>query len=162
MKKIIYLILFLPYILGAQEGPLDIFKALEGSVWSAEGKWGDGSSFKQDVSYEFALNNTIVIAHSMGYTNREQTEFGPRNHGIRQYDETENVIRFWEFDVFGGVTQGIVVSDGRNIIYNYEYGGTALTEIWQYKDDDTYDFTVGIYEDGQWTQKFLETQFKRK
>jgi len=31
---------------------------------------------------------------------------------------------------------------------------------WEYIDDNTYNFTIGEYDDGQWKQKYLETQFK--
>ena len=28
-----------------------------------------------------------------------------------------------------------------------------------YKNENTYEFIVGIYDNGKWTQKFLETKF---
>ena len=45
----IILILFLPMLLIAQENPLEIFRPLEGYKWCAEGKWKDGSKFKQEI-----------------------------------------------------------------------------------------------------------------
>lgn len=162
MKKILWLILLLPSLLMSQENPLDIFKPLENYTWSAEGKWGDGSKFKQDINFEFSLDNKLVKVESMGFTDKEQTKYGLRNHGIRQYDPKINQIRFWEFDVFGGLTEGIVEADGKNIISKYNYGGTFVTEMWIYKDENSYNFIVGIYDEGEWKQKFLDTEFKRK
>lgn len=159
MNKIIFLLFLAPMLVKAQDHPLAIFKPLENYIWSAEGTWGDGSKFKQDITLEFSLDDKIVKVESMGFTNMEQTAFGPRNHGIRQYDEKSGKIKFWEFDVFGNVTQGTVMGEGKNLIYSYDYGGTLVTEMWIYKENHTYDFIVGVYEDGEWQQKFLETAF---
>lgn len=150
----------MPGVLAAQDNPLIIFKSLENYTWEAEGKWGDGSTFKQEISLKFSLNNKLVIVESLGFTNSEQTEFGLRNHGIRQYDEALKQIRFWEFDVFGNLTVGTVESNGKNLKYKYDYGGTVVTEMWIYKNEKTYDFIVGVYENGEWKQKFLETEFR--
>ena len=154
--------LLVPMALKAQDRPLDIFKPLENYVWSAEGKWGDGSAFKQEIQIEFSLNDKLVTVESIGFVNAEQTEVGLRNHGIRQYDEKSKKIRFWEFDVFGNLTEGTVEGQGKNLVYRYDYGGTFVTEMWVYKNDKTYGFIVGVYDDGKWQQKFLETEFKRK
>lgn len=121
MKKIFVLILLLPMLLNAQENPLEIFKPLENFIWKAKGKWSDGSTFKQEVSLKFLLDNKIVKVESKGYTNKEQTEFGLRNYGIRQYDVKSKTIRFWEFDIFGTLTEGTVESEGKNLIYKYDY-----------------------------------------
>ncbi|MBD79301.1 MAG: hypothetical protein CL840_10300 [Crocinitomicaceae bacterium] len=146
----------------AQENPLDIFRPLENYVWYAEGEWGDGSLFKQEISFEFSLNNKIVKVQSMGFTNKEQTEYGLRNHGIRQYDEKSKKIKFWEFDVFGGLTEGTVEANGNNLIYKYDYGGTLVTEMWIYISEGSYGFIIGIYENDTWKQTFLKTEFNGK
>lgn len=159
MRNLIVLFFLIPVGLLAQENPLFIFKPLENHIWKAEGKWGDGSTFKQEISLEFSLENHLVKVESKGFTNMEQTAFGLRNHGVRQFDQNLKKIRFWEFDVFGNVTEGTVESDGKDIIYRYDYGGTYVTEMWKYKNDTVYDFVVGVLENGEWKQKFLETQF---
>ncbi|RDY62066.1 hypothetical protein DX873_06430 [Flagellimonas nanhaiensis] len=102
----------------------------------------------------------LVTAKSKGFTDREQTIYGPRNHGIRKYDSRTNSIKFWEFDIFGGTTEGTVKSKGKDIIYTYSYGESVVTDYWAYVDDHTYDFTVGSYEDGEWKQTYITTQFK--
>ena len=162
MKKVLLIVLLAPIAHIAQENPLDIFKPLETDVWYAEGKWGDGSAFKQEISFVFSLNNKIVNVQSKGFTNEEQTQYGLRNQGIRQYDPTTQEIKFWEFDVFGGLTEGTVEADGNNLVYKYDYGGTLVTEMWIYKNENSYDFIVGVYDSGEWKQKFLETEFHRK
>ncbi len=159
MRRIFILISLFPILLIGQENPLEIFKPLEKYIWNAEGKWGDGSMFKQEVSLSFSMNDKIVIVESKGFTNNEKTEFGLRNHGIRQFDEKSKKIRFWEFDVFGTVTKGYVESNDKNLVYQYQYGETFVTEMWIYKNENTYEFIVGIYENGKWTQKFLDTKF---
>ena len=162
MKQYYLLLLFFPWFCQAQENPLDIIKPLEGKTWTAEGTWGDGSMFKQEITVSFGLGDQLVIVRSNGFTDTKQSQFGPRNHGVRQYDSAANQIRFWEFDVFGQVTEGTVESEGRHLIYRYDYGGTLVTEKGKFRDEKTYDFIVGILEDKEWKQKFLETQFKAK
>ncbi|MEO9511558.1 MAG: VOC family protein [Flavobacteriaceae bacterium] len=160
MKKYL-LLLVLPLFahVNAQQDHLALFKNLVGKKWIAEGAWGDGTKFKQEIEFEYRLNGTLVFANSKGFTNKEQTAYGPRNHGIRKFDADTNTIKFWEFDVFGGVTEGTVQSNGKNIIYTYAYGESVLTDYWEYVDDNTYNFTVGAYENGIWQQKHLSTQF---
>ncbi len=158
--KITLILLFVIQITLAQESDLSVFKPFTGKTWKAEGNWGDGTKFKQEIEFKFDLDSTIVITKSNGFTNKEQTKYGPRNHGVRKYDDTTKTILFWEFDVFGGVTEGIVKINGKNLIYQYEYGDSVVTDMWEYIDDNTYTFKVGNYQEGQWKQVYLETQFK--
>ncbi|MEW7290844.1 hypothetical protein [Aquimarina sp. 2304DJ70-9] len=158
--KTAVLFFFITQITLAQESNLSIFKPLTNKVWKAQGNWGDGSKFKQEIVFEFDLNNNIVITKSKGFTNKEQTQYGSRNHGIRKYDVATKTIKFWEFDVFGGLTKGEVILDGNNILYQYQYGESVVTDMWIYVDNNTYNFKVGSYADGKWKQVYLETQFK--
>ncbi|SHG35175.1 hypothetical protein SAMN04488116_1106 [Flagellimonas flava] len=161
MKKIIFLSLLFAGLgnLQSQENQLSFFEPLVGKTWSAEGNWGDGSKFKQDITFRYDLGQTLVIADSNGYTNKEQTIYGPRNHGLRKFDAASNTIKFWEFDVFGGVTEGTVTAKGKDIVYTYAYGESLVTDYWEFVDDNTYNFIVGSYENGEWKQKYLSTQF---
>lgn len=151
---------FLTQLVFAQEPNLDAFENLVNKEWKAEGKWGNGTVFKQETIFKYDLNNTLVIARSKGFTNQKQTEYGWRNHGVRKFDKNSNSIMFWEFDVFGGLTEGTVIIDGKNILYQYQYGDSLVTDMWEYVDDNTYNFKVGSYENGTWKQIYLETQFK--
>lgn len=163
MNRFLLIILFLPIFLKAQDNSLEIFKPLENHIWYAEGEWGDGSLFKQEIKVEFTLSRKLVKVQTFSFVNEEQTEYGLRNEGIRQFDEKLNLIKFWEFDVYGNLTEGTVRSEEKNLIYQYNNGdGTIITEMWIYKDSETYDFIIGVYEDGLWKQVFLVTEFKRK
>jgi len=142
-----------------QDSKLAIFDNLVSKTWKAEGAWGDGSKFVQEITFNYSLDKTVVIAESIGFVDKAQTKLGPRNHGVRQFDAKTNIIKFWEFDVFGGLTEGTVVGEGKNIIYQYKYGNSVVTDMWEYVDDSTYTFKVGSYENGEWKQVYLSTQF---
>ncbi|MEL6945061.1 MAG: hypothetical protein AAFO82_20580, partial [Bacteroidota bacterium] len=158
--KLILLFSFCSFMLNAQESPLAVFDNLLHKSWEAEGTWGDGSKFKQEITFEKGLENHIIITKSKGFTNKEQSEYGWRNHGIRQYDAASKSVKFWEFDVFGGVTEGKVWSEDKSIYYQYPYGESVVTDAWEYVDDWTYNFKVGEYVDGEWKETYLSTQFK--
>ena len=74
MKNLIILFFLIPIGLKAQDNPLTIFKSLENYIWIAEGKWGDGSTFKQEINLEFSLDNKIVKVESMGFINNPREE----------------------------------------------------------------------------------------
>lgn len=148
--------------LSGQEADFSPLAPLVGKVWVAEGKWGDGSTFKQEKSFSYHLEAAIITSESLGFTNEEQTTFGPRNHGVYSWDTKSKQILFKEYDAFGGLTEGTVKSEGQNILFQYEYGGTQLTDAWLYENDTTYQFVVGTYEKGSWTKKYLETSFSLK
>ena len=161
MKVTVSIILFLASFLNyGQNSKLSAFNNLVSKTWKAEGNWGDGSKFMQETDFKYSLDSTIVIVNSIGFINKEQTKLGKRNHGIRQFDNKTNSILFWEFDIFGGLTKGTVSSKEKNIIYTYDYGGSTVTDMWEYIDDSTYNFRVGSYENGTWKQVYLSTQFK--
>ena len=156
------LIFILPILVYGQENKLNGFDNLVNKTWLADGEWSNGTQFKQEITFNYDLNKTIVVTNSKGFTNQAQTEYGNRNHGIRQYNAKENKIEFWEFDVFGGVTQGVVEFTDKHIYYNYKYGESMVTDCWEYIDDETYKFIVGSYKDGKWEAVYLQTEFKLK
>lgn len=156
--SILILLLFIPSLTFGQNSELSIFNNLAGKTWKAEGHWGNGSKFFQEIEIEFLLDSSIVITKTKGFINKEQTKLGLRNHGIRQYDKNSKRIKFWEFDVFGGLTEGIVFAEGKNIVYQYKYGNSYLTDMWEYVNDSTYNFKVGNYDGGIWKQIYLNTQ----
>lgn len=162
IKVILYAWLFIPMLCFGQKEALAAFNNLVDKTWAAEGKWGDGSLFKQEISFHFDLENTIIVTESKGFVDKAQTKFGNRNHGIRQYNKAENQIVFWEFDVFGGVTTGTVTIVGKNMMYTYKYGDSIITDLWEYIDDKTYRYVIGNYKDNTWKQVYLETVFKLK
>ena len=145
----------------AQTPLLNAFEPLIGHTWSAQGKWGDGSVFEQETTFTAELEGTIVVAKSKGFVDQDQTQYGDRNHGIRKYDEANKQIIFYEFDTFGGLTEGIVLVDGKNLYYQYKYGDAFITDGWEYQDENTYKYTVGVYEAGEWKATYLSTVFKK-
>ena len=149
-----------PVMVFSQSSELSIFDNLVNKAWNAKGKWGDGSQFKQKINFKYSLNKSIILVNTVGFVDKEKTKMGQRNHGIRRFDEKTKTIKFWEFDVFGGLTEGEVFGEGKNIVYQYIYEGTPLTEMWEYVNDSTYNFKVGIYENSVWTQTYLNTQFE--
>jgi len=160
MKNVFVILLFFVSIkVFSQDSKLSMFDNLVEKTWKAEGNWGDGSKFVQEIKFEYSLDSTLVITNAIGFVDKEQTKLGKRNHGIRQFDKESNSIKFWEFDVFGGLTEGVVFSKDKNIIYEYEYGGSNVTDMWEYVNDSTYNFKVGNYKDGVWKQLYLSTQF---
>lgn len=161
MKKLILITtLVVSFMTFGQNSKLSIFDNLIGKTWRAEGNWGDGSKFKQEIKIEYVLGNKIILLNSYGFTDKEQTKLGLRNIGIRKYNEKTKSIKFWEFDVFGGLTEGTVYSnENKNIVYEYEYGGSNVTDMWEYVNDSIYNFKVGNYQNGIWKQIYLKTQF---
>ena len=142
--------------------PLSVFVPLLDRTWMASGKWNDGNPFQQEITFEEALSGSIIKTTSDGYLDEEKTIWGHRNHGIRQWDQSDEIIKFWEYDVYGGVTTGTVTVDDKNFYYQYNYGegeSLVVTDYWQFVDRDTYSVTVGIYKDGSWSEKYLETNF---
>ncbi len=162
MKRLLIFLLLLPILSFSQANPFEVFENLLGKKWVANGQWGDGSAFKQEIEFRYNLDKSIIETNSWGFTNQEQTEFGLRNKGIRAVDPASGKLKFWEFDVFGGTTYGTIEIEDKNIRYQYKYGETVVTDFWEYIDDFTYNFKVGNYEDETWKQVYLETQFKAK
>ena len=159
MKNLILLFLLIPAISFCQNKPLSIFDKLMGKTWKANGNWKNGSEFIQEKTFEYYLDSTIVIVNTIGFIDPKGTKLGKRNLGIRQYDKKSDSIKFWEYDVFGGLTTGIVFAKGKNLFYQYEYGGSQITNMWEYVNDTNYNFKVGIFKNETWEQLMLETQF---
>lgn len=161
INKLLALIFCIPIIAFAQQKELSVFDNLINKTWEASGFWNDGSEFKQKINFKYSLNNSIVITETTGFINKEQNKLGLRNYGIRQYDKNTNEINFWEFDVFGELTKGTVLADGKNLIYQYKYGNLLITEKWEFINNFTYNFKVGVYKKGAWEQVYLNTKFTR-
>lgn len=153
------LILLLPQYAQSQLTSLDCLRDISDYQWHAEGTWGDGSPFEQTISFEYSLDSQVIHVRTLGFVDNEQTLIGHRNQGIRVYDATIGKVKFWEFDVFGGITEGTMTCEGKDIVYTYNYGGTVVTDMWSYINDSTYHFTVGSRKNVEWSQKYLETEF---
>ena len=158
--------LLLPTNLIHQADSLDLaalqaaFSPLVDKTWRAEGRWQDGTAFRQEVHFSWGLEQQAVVAQTHGFVDAKQEEWGQRNQGIRYLDRESGELHFSEFDVFGGNTSGTLELNGKNIYYHYNYEGTMLTDAWEAVDEHTYNFTVGTKNAaGSWEHTFLETQF---
>ena len=140
---------------------------LVGGKWIGKGKYQNGEDFKQHITFKWGLNNSILKVKTFGNTSTDADDFGLRSEGIRAWDQKDNAIKFWEFDVFGEIRHGTcIVDDNGDIHYQYEYnmdGSLALfRDSWTKIDDDTYRFRVGIFENGKWKSIYLDSTFKRE
>ena len=151
-------------LLKAQDISLEsVFSDLAGKTWIANGQWGDGNPFKQEITFALDLDNSLVRTHTMGFVDSKQSSWGKRAHGIRRYDTQTRKYHFMEFDVFGNLTEGLMEIKESKIYYHYPYGSgdqqLELTDVWEKKDNNTYSFKVGVFKNGKWEQVFLDTEF---
>jgi hypothetical protein len=150
---------------GAESNPLEAFKDLVGGRWRAQGTWANGQEFLQEIEFRWDLGQQIVIAESYGPVEQGSDELTHRNHGIRAWFPEKGKVWFWEFDVFGGLTQGEITFEGTRILMTYGYGDgdqkMKLRDTWARVDADTYEFTVQQLEDGEWGAALIQTRFKR-
>ena len=159
--KVLWLLLIISIVSPSgfsQETELSIFDNLVDKTWKASGNWESGAKFEQEISMDYSLDGKIVIVNTKGFIDPNQTVMGLRNHGIRMYDRNSGKIKFWEFDIFGGVTEGIVFAREKNIFYQYLYADTMLTEMWEYVNDSSYNLQIGVYQNETWAKIFLNTQ----
>lgn len=165
MKRLLTFVLsgLLFHVSVAQDkNPLVFLEALMGKTWVIEAQWGDGSVFKQELKIEYGLQDKAVYSYTKGFVNTERTEFGDRSFGVRKYDLESDSVLFWEFDTFGGVTTGEIVSNGKDIWFIYAYQGMTFADIWEYLDEETYAFRVVAYDDGEIGDVYLKGAYKVK
>ena len=161
MKNTLLFLLLIPFILQAQ-APLTAFDNLVGSTWEVKGKWGNGEEFRQEYAFQWSLNKKMVKVQTKGTVDMLTKEYGLRNEGIRFWRENENKIVFYEFDVFGGITEGICNIEGKNIYYEYEYDGLTLRDSWIYQDENTYELVVASLENGKQKDVYQKSTVKRQ
>ncbi len=162
MRYILFtLILTFNLALSAQTNSIEAFKNLVGSSWVSEGMQLGGFEGKTVHEIQWGLTGKIVKVKTYT-TDPETKKFGLRNEGIRAFNSQKNQLEFYEFDKLGGITNGVIVIDGKNIHFEYNYEDLNLRDSWIYQSKDEYQFIVGIWDDGIWEKKFHETAFKRK
>ena len=162
MKKLIILLapLFYTNLLFAQS-PMSAFDNLIGSKWILEGEWGNGQKFKQEYEFEWSLGKKMVKVKTFGTINIETGEYGLRNEGVRFWQKDEEKILFYEFDVYGGATDGLCTTEGNNIYYTYEYQGGIFKDSWIFQNKDTYQLTIESIEDGKRKELYQTSIIKR-
>lgn len=169
MKYLVPIFILLTALPGyAQEitPELEAFQNLIGGRWIANGNWGSGTSYKQESEFETGLSGKLIKVKTWGNISETDYSFGLRSEGVRYWDESESVLKFWHYDVFGSAATGDVSTNGKDIFLSYLYdfgsGPMKLTDAWIFKSKNEYEFIVGIFEEGEWKQKYLSASFKRK
>ena len=171
MKKLYTLlcILVVPALLLAQEENMMLFpfKPLMEGVWKGEGKWKDGKPFKQEIAWSWGIGNQHVDYEVKSFLDTAGTSFGLAAKGTHSWDQKENKIRFWSFDVNGTVLEGIVKTKRKQLHYVYDYpmgDGTTvtLTEAWIWIKDDKYMNKIGVLEGEEWKEIYGEFYFWNK
>jgi len=104
-----------------KESAFETLGALVGGTWTYGGKWSNGEPFKQEITYTWGVNNQIIKVQTKGIIDREAKTYGLRNEGIRAWDMEVNKMKFYEFDIFGGVTEGYCVFEEGQFHFEYLY-----------------------------------------
>ena len=142
------------------------FEELVGSTWVCDTVWSNGQKFHQEVTYQFDLDKSIVHAETIGFLDPSGNTLGKRNYGIRYRSEHPDTLNFIEFDVHGGATKGLCFMLENDLYYRYSYetelGTTFMTERYKKIDENTLEYIIGIFENGEWTFKYLSTYFRKK
>jgi len=172
--KTIPIILFLLITAWVPEKPAStreeaykVYANFVGGKWETKGKWSGGADFHQEVIVETELTKNIFTVRTRDYIDSNEFDGSQRNYGIRAWDKKEQKMKFWEFDVFGGIITGDVIIDGNNIYLVYEYpdknGVTkTLADVWIYVDKDTYVYKVCDFDNGKPGKEYMSSIYKRK
>ena len=140
---------------------LTSFDALVGHSWEITGKWANGLDFKQEIFVDSKASGTIITTDTKSYITEDQTEWGPRNHGIRQIDHETGTLMFYEFDAFGRMTKGEVQVKENDFYYVYEYEGMTLCDKWEYVSPNHYKYIIGTLKEGEIETIYLEGKISR-
>lgn len=170
MKTIALLFSFfvLPFSLFAQGNIMLMpFEALMNAEWKAEGKWKDGTPFKQEVSYGWSEDEESVSMVTKSYLDTTFTDFGKFSTGVHTWDTISNSIKFKVEDIHGNVIDGNVRTKVKTIMYEYVYENelgvkTYMTDALIWIKPDKYMFKVGTMKDDEWQEVYLETYFFKK
>lgn len=143
------------------------FEALMNANWKAEGKWKDGTPFKQEVSYSWADDEESVNMVTNSYLDTTFTDFGKFSTAVHTWDTLTNSIKFQVKDIHGNMIEGNVRTKVKTIMYEYVYLGendvkTYMTDALIWIKPDKYMFKVGVMKDDEWQEVYLETYFFKK
>lgn len=144
-----------------------VYSNLVGGKWETKGKWQNGAEYHQEIIVDQELTKNIFTVKTYDYIDSKQFDNAQRNYGIRAWDSKEQKMKFWEFDVFGGITAGEIFIDNNDIYHIYQYtdkngGIRTLADAWIYIDKDTYTFKVGEFSDGTLGKLYITSIYKRK
>src|SRR5688500_18896145 len=98
-----------------KEEAYKVYSNYVGGKWETKGKWKVWTDFHQEITVETELTKNIFTARTRDYVDSKKFDNSQRNYGIRAWDSQEQKMKFWEFDVFGGINTGDVIIDGNDI-----------------------------------------------
>ena len=170
MKTIITLLAFFVYSssLFAQGNIMLMpFEPLMNTEWKAEGKWKDGTPFKQEVTYSWAANEETVNLVTKSYLDTSFSAFGKFSEGTHAWDTITNSIVFQLEDIHGRKMEGNIRTKPKAIMYEYVVENdlgmkTYMTDAIIWIKPDKYLFKVGTLKDDEWEEVYLETYFFKK
>ena len=158
-KHILLFLILVPLLCPSQSKLEEGFNNLVNKTWFSKGTWKSGAPFFQEISLKYGLDKNIVVTSTKSMIIKDKTsKYIESAHGIRRFNTKKDEIEFWEFDIRGQLTTGRVIVEGKNIWYKYKYGDEVISDFWQYENDNYYKLTVGVYNDGKWKKKYLETE----
>jgi hypothetical protein len=164
----IFAIFALPFSLFAQGNIMLMpFEALMNAEWKGEGKWKDGTPFKQEINYRWGSGEEDVRMETKSYLDTTFSDFGKFSDGIYTWDTITNSIQFKVEDIHGKVIDGTVLNKQKTILYQYvvenELGmKTYMTDALIWIKPDKYLFKVGTMKDDEWVEVYLEVCFFKK
>ncbi len=165
IKLLLILALFSIELLSQNENPLGQLQFLVDSKWQASGEWGNNAEYNQTIISEWSLNKKIIKQKIQGIVNPETGQTGLRNEAIIAFDEDENKIKSWIFDIYGEIIETIIIIENENIYveYPYKYGGETKTfrDVWIKIDNDTFEYRVELKEKERWKNLLLNGKVKR-
>ena len=111
MKTILTILAFLVFSVAfaqkdslSREASYALFAGLV-ATWETKGNWKNGSPYHQQMVVDKELTANIFKAKTQDFVDSRQFDDSRRNFGVRAWDKQEMKMKFWEFDVFGGITK---------------------------------------------------------
>ena len=170
MKKSINLLWILVISVGvsvhgqSREQAFETLGALVGGTWTYEGQWENGEFFKQEIKYRWGLDQKIIKVQTYGVIDKETKTYGLRSEGIRTWDKSVAKIKFYEFDTFGGITEGYCIFEHARFHYEYHYELEGKLELfrdtWKRINKDTYQFSVNMRFGKEW-KTYTANEYRR-
>ena len=149
----------------SREKGFAVLGELVGGTWIYEGIWPNGEAFKQEIKYRWGLNKQMLKVQTYGVIDNETKAYGLRNEGIRVWDKVLEKMKFYEFDVFGGITEGYCIFEETQFHYEYNYMMVGKLEVfrdtWKIINKDTYQFTVSMRVGDEW-RVYTTNEYRRQ
>ena len=170
MKNLVvlsFLFLFSFSVFAQQNIMLLPFAPLMDATWKAEGKWKDGTPFKQEINYSWENDGENVKMETKSYLDTNYSVFGHFSDATVTWDTISNSIKFHLEDIHGTVIDGGIKNSQKSIHFNYDYVAkngikTYMTDALIWIKPDKYMFKVGVLEKDEWKEVYLETYFFKK